>query len=373
MRSRPVQSPSILFCGKHRVNFAMFNPVYQAMRNDPALHLYLSTGQYRLKPFLGWRNPKKREELNENLFGEFGVDPAHFTYTSHRDIRPYDVFVTSNKSTRLQPPNCRTAVQIFHGVSFRNFAVSKSYIRYDKLFFPGRYMMEQYIARGYLQEGDPRIELMGMPKLDRLVDGTIEREDVLRKLGLDPANKTILWCPTGAHHNSFEVLGHEGLKAIAGTGFNLILKLHDHPHLARGVTREQVIDHARAGLGERAVLEDHSDVAPLLVAADILISDASSVAYEYCVLDRPIIFVDVPELIQFRASMEGSNIDQETHGRKMGRIVRGAEEMKQAVIEELGEPGRLSAARRAAAAHIFHEPGGATQRMAARLKALASG
>ncbi|MBI1784871.1 CDP-glycerol glycerophosphotransferase family protein, partial [Candidatus Sumerlaeota bacterium] len=309
--------------------------------------------------------------VNETLFKEFDADPSQFHKTSSHDQYPYDVFVTSNNSSLLRPPNSKKSVQMFHGVSFRNFAVNPDYLTFDKLFFPGRYMMEQYIARGYLTEGDPRIELMGMPKLDRLVDGTIRREDVLRHLGLDPAVPTVLWCPTGARHNSYELLGREGLKAIQATGYNLIVKLHDHPHLPKGVTREELLRHTREGLGERGRLEDHSDVAPLLVAADLLISDASSVAYEYCILDRPIIFVDVPELLAERAAMDGSNIDPDTHGRKVGKIVGGANELKEAIVDSLAHPETHSAERRATRDHIFHQPGNAAKRMAARLKELA--
>lgn len=40
------------------------------------------------------------------------------------------------------------------------------------------------------------------------------------------------------------------------------------------------------------------DILPTLFLADLLISDASSVANEYTLLDRPIVFLDVPEMIE---------------------------------------------------------------------------
>lgn len=366
------QQPRILFCAKYRVNFAMFNPVYQILRHRAEVQVFLSTGRYRKKPLIGWLKPKKRIFYNETVYSEFDVDPAHIIKTGVSDPTPYEVYVSSNQSSRLQPKNSRLSVQIYHGVSFRNFAVNSEYLRFDKLFFPGRYMMEQYVARGYLKPDDPRIEIMGMPKLDRLVDGTIRRDEVLQSLGLDPARPTVLWCPTGARHNSFEILGHDGIKAIEAAGVNLIVKLHDHPHLKRGVTREEVLAYARAGLGPNSRLVDHSDVAPLLVAADLLVSDASSVAYEYCILDRPIVFVDVPMLLQQRAASDNSPMDTETHGRNVGLIVEGAPALTEGVRAELGQPGRLSPRRRAAADHIFHKPGTASPRMADRLVQLAS-
>ncbi len=366
-----LKHPWILFCGKHRVNFAMFEPVYQLLRRVPGLGLGLSSGRYRRRPLIGWLRPKRVQYWNERLFGEFDVDPAHLVRTSGADPYPYDVFVTSNRDRKIHPRRARLAVQIFHGVSFRNFAVSAEYRAFDKLFFPGRYMMEQYLERGILEPGDPRMELIGMPKLDRLVNGAFRRDEVLSTFGLDPGRPTILWCPTGARHNSFELLGLAGVRALEATGFNLILKLHDHPHLPRGITLEALWTEIGPALGARSRLATRSDVTPLLAAADLLVTDASSVAYEYCLLDRPIIFVDVPKLLAQRDRMPGSAMDTRTHGRRMGRIIGEADELGPAVREELAEPGRLSAERQATAAHIFHDPGRATERMARRLLELA--
>lgn len=364
--------PAILFCGKHRVNFAMFDSVYQALRRDPEVRILLSSGRYRWRPFVGWINPREPELRNEALFGEFDIDPASFHKTSIRDHeRRYAVYVSSNVDAKMQPRNCGAAVQIFQGVSFRNYAVDPKYLRFDKLFFPGRYMLEQYIAKGILKEGDSRIELIGLPKLDRLANGAFQREAVLAQYGLDPARPTILWCPTGARYNSFEKLGQGGIRAIEAAGCNLILKLHDHPHLPKGMTPADVLNHARAAMGKNSRLSEHSDVTPLLAAADLLVTDASSVAFEYCLLDRPIVFVDVPELLGARAAMEGSAMDLNTHGRKMGRIVSGAEELTEALAEELRNPGRFSPQRKAAASHLFHDPGRATERAARKLKELA--
>lgn len=44
---------------------------------------------------------------------------------------------------------------IFHGVSLRNFSIDPASLKFDKLFFPSRYMMEQYIERGILAGYDP--------------------------------------------------------------------------------------------------------------------------------------------------------------------------------------------------------------------------
>jgi hypothetical protein len=64
-------------------------------------------------------------------------------------------------------------------------------------------------------------------------------------------------------------------------------------------------------------------------------------------------------------------MDLDTHGRKIGRIVTRPEELTETIRAELAAPAALSRQRRAAAEHLFHEPGSAGRRAADRLLMLA--
>lgn len=345
----------------------MFEPVYRLISDDTRVDVRVSTGRYRYKTFW-WVEPRDKELTNDKVFHAFNLNKRQIVRTSCHDKHPYEVYVTSNGDLKMRPPNSKVSVQIFHGVSFRNFAINEKLLQFDKLFFPGPYHFRQFINKGYLKEGDAKAELMGMPKLDCLVDGSIKREDVLRDLGLDPKKPVVLWCPTGAVNNSFDRYGKSVVDAVAAAGCQLILKLHDHPH---GRPVEESRAEAKSYFGPDARLGEYPNVAIYLVAADLLLSDASSVAYEFTVRDKPIIFLDVPELLQFRAGMEKSNMDLETHGRKSGLIVGDMKELPDAIKSELANPERLSAERQKTANDIFYKPGTATVRMRDRLFELA--
>jgi hypothetical protein len=69
--------------------------------------------------------------------------------------------------------------------------------------------------------------------------------------------------------------------------------------------------------------------------------------------------------------LQRHTMDQETHGHSMGQIVQGCDQLKAAIDEALSHPGRLAPQRRRTAEHIFHNPGGATRRVANRLRELA--
>jgi CDP-glycerol glycerophosphotransferase (TagB/SpsB family) len=92
--------------------------------------------------------------------------------------------------------------------------------------------------------------------------------------------------------------------------------------------------------------------------ADLLLTDASSVANEFALLDRPMVFLDVPELIE--AARQKGAVDLETWGRKAGDVVTDPADAVRAVADALGRPERHSDVRRALAEDLFYNPGAAT-------------
>ncbi len=101
------------------------------------------------------------------------------------------------------------------------------------------------------------------------------------------------------------------------------------------------------------------DAMPALHACDLLISDASSIANEYLLLDRPLVFLDVPELLGSAAN-EDDRLDLETWGRKGGVIAEDVTAAERAIAAGLADPDAQSEIRRAIAADLFYNPGTAT-------------
>ncbi len=277
---------------------------------------------------------------------------------------PFDACVTPSFNDRLDPKNARLKIQIFHGVSFKNYCVKEKALRYDRLYLPGEYHRRRYVESGLFREDDPRLRVLGLPKLDRLVDGTYRRDVVLERLGLDPSRETVLLAPTGDRGNALSFHGERLLQVLRELPQNVIVKPHDHARRdERGVDwhrrlRELESDRFKSLL--------QSDIVPLLVAADLLITDASSVAFEYALRDRPIVFMDVPEILQ---GPKAHRFDLATWGRRAGHVVSDPEELHVEVPRLLAEPDEKSEIRRALARDVFHEPGRATARVLRELYA----
>jgi hypothetical protein len=343
--SRP---KSVVFAGYAPVHFVCFQPIYRRLVRTPGVEVYLSGGSDR--------DANGTVLDAATLYRPFRVPRDRVLPLAEMRRRSFDMVFCAHVSGYF-PRSDRARVQLFHGLSFRNMAVRRDVLVYDHLFITGPYMMRAFQENGLLRPGDPRCVPIGFPKVDRLVDGSLDRRAILRRLGFSGRRPVVLYAPTGQRRNSLEIgLGEEVMRRLAATGrYDLIVKLHDHP-------RDRSVDWVARMRGHRSarirLLPDY-DIVPYLYAADLLITDASSVSSEYSLLNRPMVFLDVPELLA-AARAKGGALDLETWGRKGGVTVRWPDEAVDAVAWSLAHPRRGSAVRRAMARDLFYNPGRAT-------------
>jgi len=342
----------ILFSGYAPVHFICFLPIYRRLAQDARVELWLSGG------FKREQGDSVRFEV-EGFYDPFPVDQRRVIPAEQAREQDFDVLVCAHLSDALFPRSAGRTVQIFHGVSFKNLAVREKALRFDYLCLPGRYHAELYRRSGLVRPGGSRYLITGFPKADALVSGPDDRVALLSGLGLDPARQTLLFAPTGDKHNALETMGVELVERLSGDGrFNLLVKPHDHPKRSRDWFSEL----ARFEAGSIRLVRD-LDVIPYLRAADVLLTDASSVAVEYTLLDRPIVFLDVPKLFK-QVEKRAPNLDLDTYGRRIGRVAATASDVIPAIEAALREPDAEAELRRAMARHVFHEPGRAVDRTA---------
>jgi CDP-glycerol glycerophosphotransferase (TagB/SpsB family) len=295
------------------------------------------------------------------MYRPFDVSGRRLLTVEQIRERSFDLLFAAN-TKMIMPREASARVQIFHGISFRNKAVRAENAGADHFFMVGPYMRRAFMDAGLLPEGDRRAIPIGFPKTDQLLDGSLDRTALLRIHGFDGRRPVLLYAPTGERHNSLETMGEEVLRRLAATGrYDLLVKLHDHPKdteidwTARLAAMED--DHTRLARGP--------DVIPLLFIADLLITDASSVSSEYALLDRPMVFLDVPKLLAKAAAAQGSMLDLNTWGRRAGAIIARAEDAERTIAASLADPSPWGEVRRAMARSLFYNPGRATEAAAA--------
>ena len=338
----------ILFAGYAPVHFICFQPLYERLRKMRDVEVVLSGGRDALDD--------GTERLTAKaLYAPFRLPPQSIVELPRIREQRFDLVFCAHVSGYF-PKDEEERIQLFHGVSFRNMAVRRDVLVYDRLFLTGPYMRRLFTEQQMLRDRDPRLVNVGFPKLDRLVDGSLDRAALLKRMGFSGRRPVILYAPTGQKDNSLEHTGEAVLERLRATNkYDILIKLHDHP-------RDRSTDwpsRLAPLLDAHTRMASGLDVVPYMYAADLLLTDASSVSNEFALLDRPMVFLDVPQLL---AAMQrkGVALDLDTWGRKGGITVRWPDEAVEAIAWSLAHPRHSSNVRRAMARDLFYNPGRAT-------------
>ena len=331
------------------MNYAMFKPIHQRLKQDERIELYF-TANHKVK----------------KLYHAIGLKNEKIVYKTLSYLRYYDMCICP--SFFYDRRNADVRVQIFHGVSLKNRAVHKKALEFDKLFLAGEYMRRKFIETWGLAEEDPRFEMIGMPKVDPLVNGSLDREKIKRALAIDSSLPTVIYAPTrpSITSSSLQMVGEQIMHTIADMEVNFLIKLHDKAYKQWRKKSEDWKQKLK--IFEKSnvrVIEDY-DIIPYLFVSDLLVSDISSVINEFCLVDRPIVLYDVPRLIRFHKRKELERglqtSDLEDWGRDVGVIVNDMGSLKKAIQHGLEHPEEKSGVRRAFAQRFFYKPGTATDR-----------
>lgn len=196
----------------------------------------------------------------------------------------------------------------------------------------------------------------GYPRNDALTggDGTPVRE----LLGIPLADTVVLYAPTWRDDQTKAqlLLDVGALTAELGPGYTVLLRGHSRTfEISEAVTAANLID-----------VTTYPDITELFLASDVMITDYSSVMFDFSVTGRPIIFF-VPDLDDYRDSIRGVYFDLEEVA--PGPVLH-RQELVAAAIRSAGEDRRTVYAEKYDAwqqRFNAHDDGQSAQRVVAAL------
>lgn len=279
-------------------------------------------------------------------------------------IQRWDLYLNADPWDPAGLWRCRRRVNFFHGVAGKYdlecpTGLPLGLARYDRVAFPNAGRMQRYVAAALV--APERAALVGFPKLDALVNNLVPSHSKASALGLDATVPTAIYAPTFSPQSSLQLHGEDIVRALLDKGLNVIVKLHDRsldpdPAYSGGKdwrSRFAVF----AGTG-RFLFASDGDSTEYLLASDVMVTDHSTIGFEFCALDRPLIVFDVPDLLV------AARVDQ-----AKARLLRNAADVVTAVAQLEGvvdlilrDPGARRAERREAVNDVFYDPGCATER-----------
>lgn len=353
-RFRNPQRRLVLIDAGLPMEFSMISPIHRRLQKDPRIKLFFTSTTRPLDA--------------SRIFAEAGVGIDIIT-PKRAALMKFDAYLAAD-FIWASLPRGTNRIQTFHGVAGKYSNVydrpDRSVREWDRLFFINQRRLNHFVAAGAIDSDSPAIRLVGMPKADCLVDGSLQRNTIIESLGFDPSRRTVLYAPTWTPYSSLNAMGEELVTQLVRAGFTVIVKLHDNsrdpdPRNSGGIDwvgrLTPLLQNGGGHLTERGT------ITPYLVASDVMISDHSSAGFEYLLLDRPHIRIEMPELIA-RTNIHPEYvtllIEASANARDVGGVVT-------AVEQAFSDPERLSVQRRTVAAELFYKPGTATDRAVTEL------
>ncbi|MGW8396138.1 CDP-glycerol glycerophosphotransferase family protein [Streptomyces lydicus] len=182
-----------------------------------------------------------------------------------------------------------------------------------------------------------RLVETGLPRTDALfaADRELRAAEVRERLGIEPGRKVVLYAPTPRDDLAYDT-GHHRLHlpldlrlAREELGDGHVLLVRSHPLVADRLPAH----HAPFALDVSA----HPDATELLLAADVLVTDYSSLAVDFANTGRPLLFL-TPDLPHYRDTLRGFTLDFEA--RVPGPLLATTGEL----IDALGDLDAIAAA-----------------------------
>lgn len=340
---------TVLVNARTAMNYATLAPIVERLQHDSRIHLFFTASE----------SAEKAAEIFSAA-----KPPYRLIHPSSAASRHFDIYLAAD-FLWVTLPRGTTRIQTFHGVAGKYRTIydspATSMREWDKFFFINKRRMQHFIDCGAIDPDSSAACLIGMPKLDCLVDGSLSRNEVLTSFGLDPSKRTILYAPTWSPYSSVCFMGEDLVRRLGDAGYTVMVKLHD---------RSLDTLYANSGgvnWGERlqpvvqsvnGLIAGDSNSSPYLAAADLLITDHSSVGFEFMVLDRPVVRINVPELIA-KTDIEPFYVEMMKSASFNCTTV---DDVMNAIQHAFSEPELLSEARKLVGNELFYKPGTATMR-----------
>ncbi len=172
--------------------------------------------------------------------------------------------------------------------------------RWDYLVVQGRFMRDKAYS---CFKFDKKVLCCGYPRTDKLFNKNPDKiQNLKKKLHLPPDKKIILYTPTWRVKNKFDMqLDLEKMRETLSDEYVLLIRLH---HFSSSGYTIPADDKFIFNFNSYGYVED------LYMLSDILITDYSSVMFDYALLGKPMLFFTY-DLEDYRENLRGIYVDIE--------------------------------------------------------------
>lgn len=240
-----------------------------------------------------------------------GATGVRFETKAWLDLLASAEYIVANTSLPwyFRKAKGQTYLQTWHGTPLKRLvhdippgSLTKSYLdtmdreaaAWDYLISPSEFCTE-VLPRAFGYRG--KVLETGYPRNDRLTNHTPEdRKRIRESLGVtDPKTVLVMYAPTWRDYKrtatgNWDLVSYMDPNIKLPSGFRMMFRGHTNTH---------AIDSTKTA-GSAIDVTRYPDVTELYIAADVLVTDYSSVMFDYSVTGKPVIFL-APDLDRYRA------------------------------------------------------------------------
>lgn len=289
-----------------------------------------------------------------------------------------DLFLSPTNWTTFLPKQDIPKIQLFHSLIYKNTIFAGQFDDFNIIFSPGEYHNDYY-KNTYLKnkpglKDKQTLYNIGYPKLDEVINGEIDKDDIVANLGLDSRRPTVLYAPTWELTASLHTKGLKIIDALANMDINVLVKLHPMSY------RDPKFAFANGGLDWSAIMASTEskytnvknildpNANPYILASDLMVTDASGVGLEFMTTNKPLVFVDIPKF--FENCGHGGVEDK---CRVAGEIVKDINDLSAVVKDNLDNPGKFEKQRKEFSGKLLFNPGEAAGKATVKILELLNG
>jgi CDP-glycerol glycerophosphotransferase (TagB/SpsB family) len=235
-------------------------------------------------------------------------------------------------------------VDVWHGIPYKGFAADEFRLQhtYDEVWVSSEEMARTYVDRFGFTPG--AVHPVGYARVERLLGHPESRAEILRRYGLVEA-PTVLIAPTWQQDDPTRSIVPFGL----GLGEFVDRVARAHPEwqfVFRAHLNVTALDEVHVPGNVRVMpAATHPVAEDFLRVADVLVTDWSSIAFDYLPLGRPVVYVDTPAPFH-----RGFSLGPE---HRFGRVAASADELDRALEEAVSAPEAYQCAHEEARRHAL--------------------
>ncbi|MEE9190039.1 MAG: CDP-glycerol glycerophosphotransferase family protein [Candidatus Neomarinimicrobiota bacterium] len=236
-------------------------------------------------------NHKKYNRFYRQLEKGLIEDPPPVVQYDIKNLEQFNGIIVSQSNTRIicHSGDCIT-IFVGHGTGDKVYREQGILNSYDYLFISGPKHLAKLADEGITFPEEKAIAI-GNPRFDAYLNGKYDRQSIQRQKNIqDTTRKTVLYAPTFGRGYSTLLSNVFQFSRLLSTDFNLIIRPHHFDAKYIPLLKSWVFLQGlkRIYFSNPAHIWTN-DTMTDFAASDLLISDTSSVLYEYLVTGNPII------------------------------------------------------------------------------------